>query len=53
MDTDDNETTFDVDTVNVRDWCLFQYIFDDRVYYVGQVLEVNHASEKVRQLSSL
>jgi len=40
MDSDDDGEPFDTDMVQSGDWCLFEYLFDSKLYYVGKVLEV-------------
>lgn len=43
VDTGNDEPVFDLDTVKVGDWCLFQYHFDSLVCYVGKVVKVGDA----------
>jgi len=41
VDTDNDDVEFDSDTVKADDWCLFEYMFDSKVFYVGKIIVVN------------
>ena len=41
MDTDNDPEVLDSKTLHEGDWCLFEYVFDSSVYYVGKIVQVN------------
>lgn len=41
-DSDANSFEYVPEEVKLGDWCLFEYQFDSKVYYVGKVNALNH-----------
>jgi len=52
MDTDNDPEVLDSKTLHEGDWCLFEYVFDSSVYYVGKSVRSSKLTmEKLQQIS--
>ena len=50
MNSDSDDEQLDSQSVKLDDWCLFEYYFDSRVFYVGQIVAIDGTKVTARFL---